>query len=66
MRTIVLGHHNKEYLIQLYYYAKRLGAEDMTVHRDGSITLICEYGYICERYRPTAKELKRRYEYERI
>lgn len=60
MTTIVLGHHNKEYLIQLNYYAKRLEAEEMTVHMDGSITLTCEDGYICERYHPTAKELNRR------
>lgn len=60
MKTVVLGHHKKEYLIQLNYYAKKLEAEDMTVHPDGSITLTCEDGYICERYQPTAKELNRR------
>ena len=60
MKTVVLGRHKKEYLIQLNHYAKRLEAEDMTVHTDGSITLTCEDGYICERYHPTAKELNRR------
>ena len=43
--------------ILLDKWARRLGADEMTIHRDGSITLMCTDGYICERYRPTAKEL---------
>lgn len=43
--------------ILLERWARRLEADEMTIHRDGSITLICTDGYICEHYRPTAKEL---------
>lgn len=43
--------------ILLSKWAKRLEAEEMTIHKDGSVTLMCEEGCICERYTPTAKEL---------
>ena len=43
--------------ILLDKWARRLEADEMTIHSDGSITLMCTDGYICERYRPTAKEL---------
>ena len=43
--------------IALERWARGLGADDMTIHRDGSVTLTCEYGYICENYRPTARQL---------
>lgn len=45
--------------ILLDKWAKRLNAEEMTVHKDGSVTLINSEGYICENYRPSAKELNR-------
>lgn len=37
--------------IQLERYAKRLGAEEMVIHKDGTVTLTCTDGYICERER---------------
>lgn len=43
--------------IALEKYARRLEADEMTVHKNGSITLICADGYICENYFPTSKEL---------
>ena len=43
--------------IMIEKWAKRLEAEEMTIHKNGSITLMCKYGYICERYTPTYKEL---------
>lgn len=48
---------DKETKIALYRYAKRLDATEMTIHKDGSISLFCDDGCICENYRPTAKEL---------
>ena len=45
------------YKIALNKYAKRLEADEMTIHRDNSITLMCEDGCICEHYKPTSKEL---------
>lgn len=43
--------------ILLNKWARRLEADEMIIHRDGSITLMCTDGYICEHYIPTAKEL---------
>lgn len=44
--------------IALNKYAKRMESDEMTIHKDNSITLVCEYGYICEHYYPTQKELR--------
>ena len=38
-------------------WARRLETEEMTIHKDGSVTLMCKDGCICENYRPTSKEL---------
>lgn len=46
--------------IALSRYAKRLEADEMTIHHDGSITLVCSDGIICEHYFPTRKELNAR------
>lgn len=43
--------------ILLDKWARCLEADEMTIHKDGSITLMCKDGYICERYIPTTKEL---------
>ena len=43
--------------IALDKWARRLEAEEMTIHKDGTVTLMCKYGCICENYRPAAKEL---------
>lgn len=43
--------------IALDKWAKRLDAEEMTIHKDGTVTLMCADGCICESYRPTFKEL---------
>lgn len=49
---------SKEYRIALDRWARRLEAEEMTIHSDGCVTLTCKDGYICNNYRPTSKELK--------
>ncbi len=45
-------------------YARRLGeGEDrleLTIHKDGSIDIMCANGGICENYRPSAQELRLR------
>lgn len=43
--------------IALDKWAKRLEAEEMTIHKDGSVSLYCKYGCICENYMPTREEL---------
>ena len=43
--------------IALDKWARRLEAEEMTIHKDGSVTLMCVDGYICENYTPSGKEL---------
>ena len=43
--------------ILLYKWARRLEADEMTIHKDGSVTLMCSDVCICERYYPSAKEL---------
>lgn len=59
MTTTVLGRHPKAYLIEVNYWARKLGATDCTVHYDASVTLTCPDGYICHNYSPSAKELRR-------
>ena len=41
----------------IWNWAKRLEATELTIHKDGSVTLTCEDGYICYKYRPAGKEL---------
>ena len=48
---------NVPYKLLLEKWAKRLDAEEMTIHRDGSVTLMCKDGCICKRYTPTSKEI---------
>lgn len=48
---------DKETIIVLNKYAKRLEADELIIHKDGSITLTCKDGIICDRYRPAAHEL---------
>ena len=48
---------NVPYKLLLEKWAKRLDAEEMIIHRDGSVTLMCKDGYICERYIPTSTEI---------
>ncbi len=48
----------KTYIIELTRWAKTLGANEMIIHDNGSVTLLCEGGCICDRYSPTAKELR--------
>lgn len=60
MKRTVFGYQAKSYLIQLGYFAKRLGATVMVVHRDGSVDLFCDDGCICLNYRPTKRDLYRR------
>lgn len=50
---------SREHKIALNRWARRLEADEMTIHADGTVTLMCEDGGICEHYRPSAKELRR-------
>lgn len=59
MRRVVFGRHTIEYLVQLDSWAKKLEADTMIVHRDGTVTLSCKDGGICTQYRPTAGELRK-------
>lgn len=43
----------------IYGYAKRLEADECIIHGNGSISLYCKDGCICENYIPTRKELHR-------
>ena len=46
--------------INLDRWARRLEADEMVIHKDGTVSLTCKDGIICENYRPSAKELYRR------
>lgn len=50
---------SREHKIALNRWARRLDADEMTIHADGTVTLMCEDGCICENYNPSAKELRR-------
>lgn len=43
--------------IALDKWARRLDADEMTIHANGSISLYCKDDCICENYFPAAKEL---------
>lgn len=45
-------------VIAIYKYAKRLEAEECIIHSDGTISLYCKDGCICEHYSPGARELR--------
>ena len=60
MKQIIIGHHKKAYIIELYRWAKRLEAEEMTVWSNGSVTLMCKDGCICDEYTPSNYELNPR------
>lgn len=59
MQVTEFRNYSKEYKALLRYWAKKLGATEMVIHEDGSITLTCPDGYICNNYRPTVNELRR-------
>lgn len=46
--------------IALDKWARRLEAEEMVIHQDGTVSLYCRYGIICENYTPSARELRRK------
>lgn len=60
MKEIIIGRHKKSYIVQVMAWARRLGAEEVTIWTDGSVTLECRHGNICREYKPTVKELERR------
>lgn len=60
MKQFVLGRASKEYIIKVAEWAKRLEVEEMTIHRDLSVTLGCRDGNICNHYKPSPQELRRR------
>ena len=59
MRRVIFGRHTIEYIIALDKWARKLEADDMVLHKDGTVTLSCKDGGICENYRPTAAELRK-------
>lgn len=48
---------NVQTKIAINRWARRLEADEVTIHKDGTVTMTCEDGYICYHDRPTAKEL---------
>ena len=60
MKIFNFSKANLEYRIQIERWAKNLGAEEIVIHSDGSVTATCEYGSICNNYKPSAYELIRR------
>lgn len=48
------------YIAKINAYGKRLGATEIIIHSDMSVTMSCPDGGICERYKPSTKELERR------
>ena len=61
MKVAILGYHKKLYLIQVHKWATRLEATEMIIHKNGSVTLLCPDGYICNEYKPTATELYKKH-----
>ena len=51
-----------EYKVKVWNWAKRLDAEEITIHEDWSVTLSCKDGYICYHYKPTTQELNHKTE----
>lgn len=51
--------------IAIKNWAKFLGTEELTIHRDGTVTMMCKDGCIGENDRPTRKELERFYKKNR-
>lgn len=62
MTSTIFGHHKKSYIIQVSRWAKRLEADDMTIHEDETVTLECADGCICNHYKPTPQELAKEQE----
>ena len=60
MKKTVFGYQPKDYLIQLHYWAKRLDATEMVVHKDHSVDLYADMDCICYKYKPSARELARK------
>ena len=57
MQSTILGKFDKNYIIQVSIWCKGLGADEITIWSDGSVTAWCKDGSICDRYKPTTKEL---------
>lgn len=57
MKVVNLSRLNKNEIIALTYYAKRLYATDMVIHTDCSIDLFEGNDCICRNYKPTRQEL---------
>ena len=48
-----------DYKKAVWSMAKRLEAEEVTIWNDWSVSMFCKDGCICDRYKPSAKELRR-------
>ena len=48
---------NKVDIIAISRWAKKLDAEECTIHSDGTVSLYCKDGCICENYLPSGREL---------
>ena len=49
----------REERIALDKWARFLLADEMIIHHNGTVTLMCKYGCICDNYMPTADELRK-------
>lgn len=60
MKQIILGRASREYIIKVAEWAKKIEADEMTIHHDLSVTLENRDGCICNHYKPTPQELRRK------
>ena len=60
MSSTVIGKHNRVYIIAVQAWGRRLEADECTIWPDGTVTLECKYGNICDHYRPTPQELRKK------
>jgi len=62
MNLDVLGRHSKQYIASIRTWGRFLLATEGTIWTDGTVTLMCKDGAICNHYRPTPQELRRAYD----
>lgn len=62
MTVTKFGYHKIAYITQVTKWARSLGAEEVTIHYDGSVTATCKDGGICSNYKPAPSELAKVYQ----
>lgn len=60
MKITTFGRPSVAYIAKINAYGKRLGATEIIIHYDKSVTMSCPDGGICERYKPSPQELARK------